>query len=85
MIMTLRDTNPRMDTFLILCDAIGIDPGTVFQEELMDKNGLTEEMIYRLIDVVPDIHVEEIAYVFDVTEKEAENYLIKADKELNMG
>ena len=39
-----------------------------------------EEMIFRLIDTVPDIKPEEIAYIFGVTIEEAQRCLDEADK-----
>ena len=38
------------------------------------------EMIIRLINTVPDIKPEEIAYIFGVTAEEAQRCLNEADK-----
>lgn len=40
-----------------------------------------EEMVFRLIETVPDIKPEEIAYVLSVTVEEAQRYLDEVDKQ----
>ena len=72
-------TNPRIDTLIILCDAMDISPADLFLENARksSKNAASEEkkmreIMHRLIDVVPDLKAEELAYIFQMDLEEAE-------------
>lgn len=75
-------TNPRIDTLIILCDAIDISPADLFLEKAQksSKNTASEEkkmreMMHRLIDVVPDLKAEELAYIFQIDQEEAKTII----------
>ncbi|MBQ9613721.1 MAG: helix-turn-helix domain-containing protein [Lachnospiraceae bacterium] len=81
--MLFKDNDPRMDTFFTVCKALNVDPADMLREtHIANKEVLTmEEMVFRLIETIPDIKPEEIPYVLSVTVEEAQRYLDEVDKQ----
>ena len=72
-----------MDTFLITCEALDVDPADMLREtHITLKEVLTmDEMIFRLIETIPDIKPEKITYIFNVTDEKAQHCLDEVDKQ----